>query len=96
MTKVSLSVVLPVRNEAENLPAALASVVWADQIVVVDSGSEDGTQEIARAAGAEVVEFRYPGHGPKKKAWALSNLEFRNEWVLLLDADERITPDLRT
>jgi len=95
MSTVSLTVVLPVRNEAENLPAALASVEWADQIVVVDSGSQDATQEVARAAGAEVVEFHYRGHGPKKKAWALSNIEFRNEWVLLLDADERITPELR-
>src|SRR5215218_3161815 len=54
MSTGSLTVVLPVRNEAENLPAALASVEWADQIVVVDSGSQDATQEVARAAGAEV------------------------------------------
>jgi glycosyltransferase involved in cell wall biosynthesis len=62
---------------------------------VVDSHSEDRTAEIARAAGAEVVQFDYPGHGPKKKAWALRNLDLGNDWVLLLDGDERVTSDLR-
>jgi glycosyltransferase involved in cell wall biosynthesis len=91
----ALSVVLPVKDEERNLPAALASVDWADQVVVVDSHSTDRTEEIARAAGAEVVQFDYPGQGPKKKRWALANLDLRNEWLLLLDGDERITPELR-
>jgi len=92
---VSVTVVLPVLNEEENLPGALASVAWADQVVVVDSGSTDRTVELARDAGADVVRFNYPGHGPKKKNWALDHLRFRNEWVLLLDADERVIPQLR-
>lgn len=95
MSKAPLTVVLPVRNEEQNLPDALRSVEWADQIVVVDSGSTDRTEEIARAAGAEVVQFRYVPGGPKKKSWALSSLELRNEWLLLLDADERVPPELR-
>ncbi len=92
---VPLTVVLPVKNEERNLGEALASVRWADQVVVVDSHSTDRTAEIARGAGAEVVQFDYPGHGQKKKAWALEHLDFRHEWVLLLDADERVTPALR-
>jgi glycosyltransferase involved in cell wall biosynthesis len=95
MTSVPVTVVLPVLNEEVNLPGALASVAWADQVVVVDSGSTDRTVELARDVGAEVARFDYPGHGPKKKNWALEHLQFRNDWVLLLDADERVTPQLR-
>lgn len=93
--KAPLTVILPVRNEEENLPAALASVDWADRVIVIDSHSTDRTVEIADSAGAEVVQFDYPGRGPKKKAWALRNLEPDNDWAFLLDADERVTPALR-
>jgi len=94
--KVALTVLLPVLNEEVNLPAALASVAWADQVIVVDSDSGDRTAAIAAAAGAQVVQFAYAGSGPKKKAWALANAPFRNEWVLILDADERVTDELRS
>ena len=90
-----LSVVLPVLNEEANLPAALASVGFADEVFVVDSGSTDRTREVAEAAGAKVVEFRHDPAGPKKKAWSLRNLPFSHEWVLYLDGDERITPELQ-
>jgi glycosyltransferase involved in cell wall biosynthesis len=90
-----LTVILPVRNEEENLPDALASVAWADQVIVVDSHSSDRTAELARAAGAEVVQFAHVQGGPKKKAWALANLAPRNPWILLLDADERVPDGLR-
>ena len=93
--RLPVSVVFPVLNEEENLPEALASVAWADEVVVVDSHSTDRTAELARAAGARVVEFDYRPGGPKKKAWALENLDLRHEWVLLLDGDERVTPELR-
>lgn len=93
--KTQLTVLLPVLNEETNLPAALESVAWADQVIVVDSGSSDRTAAIAAAAGAEVVQFHYGGSGPKKKAWALANAPFRNEWALFLDADERVTDELR-
>ena len=95
MTKVPVTVVVPARNEEENLPAALASVGWAERVVVVDSGSTDRTEELARGAGAEVVEFHYLPGGPKKKSWALQELDFRTDWVLLLDADERVRAALR-
>lgn len=94
-TPVPVSVVVPVLNEARNLPAALASVSWAGQVIVVDSHSTDGTAEVARRLGAEVVPFHFDGRGPRKKNWALATLPFRYEWVLLLDADERVTPALR-
>ncbi len=94
MPPVPVTVVLPVLNEARNLPAALRSVSWAGQVIVVDSHSTDGTAELARRLGAEVVSFHYPGRGPRKKNWVLATLSFRYEWVLLLDADERVTPRL--
>jgi glycosyltransferase involved in cell wall biosynthesis len=93
--RVPLTVVICARNEEENLPAALASVRWAEAVVVVDSRSPDRTAAIALDAGAEVVQFDYRGHGPKKQQWALDNLDFRTDWVLFLAADERVPPELR-
>jgi glycosyltransferase involved in cell wall biosynthesis len=90
-----VTVILPVKNEEENLPDALASVDWADEVIVVDSHSSDRTAELAREAGANVVQFDHVPGGPKKKSWALSNLAPRNDWLLLLDADERVPPGLR-
>ena len=90
-----LSVVFPVLNEEANLPDALESVAWADEVFVVDSGSTDRTVEIAQAAGAKVVRFEYVPGGPKKKGWSLRNLPFTHEWALYLDGDERVTPELR-
>jgi glycosyltransferase involved in cell wall biosynthesis len=89
-----VSVVLPVRDEEDNLAAALASVAPADEVVVVDSHSRDRTAAIAEEAGARVVQFDFRPGGPKKKSWALQTLELRNPWVLLLDADERVPPAL--
>lgn len=91
--KVPVSILIPIRNEAENLPRALASVAWADEIFVVDSGSTDGSIDIARRAGATVVQFHFNGVWPKKKNWALDSLPFRNEWVFILDADEVLPPE---
>lgn len=93
--RAPLTVLLPVLNEERNLAAALRSVQWADELVVVDSHSTDGTAAIAEANGASVIQFSYDGSGPKKKGWALQNLSLRNEWVLILDADERVTDKLR-
>jgi glycosyltransferase involved in cell wall biosynthesis len=87
-SRVAVSVLMPVKNEAANLPRALASVQWADEIFVVDSQSTDGSIEIAERQGAKVVQFHFNGTWPKKKNWALENLPFKNEWVLVLDADE--------
>jgi glycosyltransferase involved in cell wall biosynthesis len=86
--KVPVSILIPIKNEAGNLPRCLASVAWADEIFVVDSQSTDGSQRVAEERGATVVQFQFNGTWPKKKNWALENLPFRNDWVFILDADE--------
>jgi glycosyltransferase involved in cell wall biosynthesis len=93
-TKVPVSVLVPTRNEAANIEECLRSAAFADEVVVVDSLSTDGTAEIAERLGARVVPFRWDGRYPKKKNWALEHAGFRNEWVLILDADERVTAPL--
>lgn len=90
--KVPVSVLVPVRNEAANLPRCLASVAWAAELWVVDSQSTDATAEIAARHGARVVQFEFNGTWPKKKNWALENLPFAHEWVFILDADEVLPP----
>lgn len=92
-TKIPVSVLIPAKNEEANLPACLESVALADEVFVVDSQSSDRSVEIAQGYGAEVVQFYFNGRWPKKKNWALENLPFRNEWVLIVDCDERITPE---
>ena len=87
---VPVSVIVPMKNEAANLPRCLGSVDWANEIFAVDSRSIDGSVEIAQAHGARVVQFDFNGTWPKKKNWALDNLPFANEWVLILDADEAL------
>ena len=90
---VPVSVIIPGRQEAANLPRCLDCVKWADEIFVVDSQSTDATAEIAAAQGATVVQFQFNGTWPKKKNWALENLPFRNAWVFILDADEVLPPE---
>jgi glycosyltransferase involved in cell wall biosynthesis len=89
-----ISILVPAKNEAANLRACLDSCRFADDIVVVDSNSTDGTQEIAQQFGARVINFAWNGEFPKKKNWALRNVTWKHEWVFILDADERITPRL--
>ncbi len=90
MTK--LSIVVVTKNEAHNIGACLASVAFADEKIVFDSGSTDGTPQIAMSYGAEVtITPDWPGDGPQKnRALAIA----KGEWVLCLDADERVTPEL--
>ena len=92
--KVPVSVLIPAKDEEQNLPACLASLERAAEVFVVDSKSCDRSVEIATAAGAKVVQFEFNGHWPKKKNWALDNLPFSHDWVLIVDCDERITPEL--
>ena len=93
MSKVPVSIIIPIKNEAGNLPRCLASVAWADEVFVVDSQSTDGSQQIASETGAHVVQFQFNGTWPKKKNWALENLPFKHEWIFILDADEVLPPE---
>ena len=92
--RAPVSALIPTRNEESNIEKYLASVAWADEIVVVDSASSDRTVELALSLGATVVPFSWDGTGPRKRNWALANYPWRNQWVLLLDADEEVTPEL--
>lgn len=89
---VRLSAVLITRNEEANLPDCLASLAGlADEILVLDSNSSDGTVRIAQAAGARVQRHAFEGYGPaKQRALEMAT----GEWVLSVDADERVTPAL--
>ncbi|MEC8320846.1 MAG: glycosyltransferase family 2 protein, partial [Planctomycetota bacterium] len=91
-----LDVLIITRNEESNLPHCLAALQgWTRRIYVVDSGSTDRTREIAREMGAEFVHHDWPGYAAQKN-WALENLDFSAPWTLIVDADEVITPALRT
>jgi glycosyltransferase involved in cell wall biosynthesis len=93
-TTLPVSVIVPAKNESRNLRRCLQSLRNAGEIYVVDSQSTDDTVEIARLFGAKVVQFQYEGGWPKKRQWALDSLPLRHAWVLLLDADECLTPEL--
>ena len=88
MAPVPVSILVPIRDEAANLPRCLASVTWADEVFVVDSQSTDCSKRIAEKHGAKVAQFHFNGTWPKKKNWALENLPFKHEWIFILDADE--------
>ncbi len=86
--KIEISLLVPCKNEEGNIERCLNSVPWVDETFVVDSQSTDRTVELAEGLGAKVIQFHHKGGWPKKKNWALDNLSFSNEWVLILDADE--------
>ena len=92
---VPLTFMVLTYNEERNLAACLGSVAgWADEILVVDSGSTDRTLEIARHHGARVVSHPFSSHA-EQWGWALDSVPLANEWVLALDADQRVTEELR-
>jgi len=91
---IPVSVVIAARNEAKNLPRCLQALRDAGEIYVIDSQSSDDTVEIARSLGAKVVQFHYQGGWPKKRQWAMETLPLAYDWILLLDADEVLTPEL--
>jgi glycosyltransferase involved in cell wall biosynthesis len=87
-----LSAYILAYNEAEKIADAISSVLWADEILVVDSGSTDGTAEIAQSLGARVVQIPFDGFGAlRNRAIA----ECRHEWIFSLDSDERCTTEAR-
>ena len=91
-TPDSLTVVIAAKNEERNITECIASASFADEVLVLDSRSTDSTVRLAQAAGARVVETDWPGYGPQvARGFSLA----ASEWVLSLDADERISPALR-
>src|SRR5690606_12860985 len=90
-TGAPLSAVIITRNAAHLLPACLESLGFADEIVVVDSGSADETQAIAAAHGARVIQCDWRGFGRQKQ---VAVDQAKNDWVLCIDADERVSPEL--
>ena len=89
-----VSVIVPVRNEACNLPRCLDALAAVGEIYVIDSQSTDDTVAIAQSHGAKVVQFHYAGGWPKKRQWAMDTLPLAYDWTLLLDADEVLTSEL--
>lgn len=95
MALYSLAVAILTLNEKNDLPACIESLRNLEcPIFVVDSNSIDGTQEIAKKMGATVLTFTWNGRYPKKKQWTLDQLRNEFDWIMLLDADERVSTEL--
>jgi glycosyltransferase involved in cell wall biosynthesis len=92
-SKVPISVVLIALNEEQNIARALSSVQWAEDIVVYDSGSQDGTVSLAKKMGAKVIEGPWLGFGPSKRKAVESA---QHDWILSLDCDEEVSEDLQS
>jgi len=93
---MNISAVVFTKNEEQNIRECIKSLSDFGEIVVVDSSSQDSTTEIALELGAKVVDFQWSGTYPKKKQWTLENIHFENDWILFVDADERVSTELAT
>lgn len=91
--KAPVSVMIFTLNEETHLPSCLAALDWADDVIVVDSFSTDRTEAICGEHGARFFQNRFEGFGTQRN-WALDNTQPRHPWILILDADERVTPEL--
>lgn len=98
--QLNVSVLVLTKNEQADLPGCLKSVPWCDDIHVFDSGSTDGTVALAESMGAKVTQRTYANSAPfggdeaAHRTWGMRNIQFKHDWVLMLDADERSTPEL--
>lgn len=87
------SVLVFTLQEEIHLPSCLTSLGWCDDVILVDSYSTDGTLEVARRAGARIFQHEFTGFGDQRN-WALENTQPKHEWVLILDADERVPAEM--
>lgn len=94
MNRPLVEIMIPTLNEAVHIHKAVENARKMGPVFVLDSHSTDGTQDLARAAGATVVEHTFVNYSSQKN-WGLDNLPWRGEWIMILDADERVTPSLR-
>lgn len=92
--KLPVSAIVAARNEEKNLPMCLEALRDVGEVYVIDSQSTDATPEIARSFGAKLLQFHYQGGWPKKRQWAMETLPLAYDWILLVDADEGLTPEL--
>jgi glycosyltransferase involved in cell wall biosynthesis len=93
--RAPISAVVLTYNEQANLDSCLASLAeWSGEMFVVDSGSTDGTRSIAERHGARIVEHNFETHA-RQWHWALNHLPLKHEWVIAVDADQRVTPELQ-
>lgn len=88
-SKIPLTVIVSTKNEERAIERCLASLTDFDEVLVVDSMSSDDTARLARDRGLRVINFEWNGFYPKKKQWCLDNIQFKNQWLLFIDADER-------
>lgn len=91
---IPVTVIVMTRNEAANIADCLDCLYSFAQVLVIDSDSTDGTAAIAAGMGATIIPFTWNGRYPKKKQWSLSHAAIRHDWVLFVDADERVSPEL--
>lgn len=92
MVSNQVSIVILTKNEAEYIGRCVRSVCWADEVLVIDSGSTDGTREIAASLGATVYEQEWLGYsGQRNRGIELA----KHDWIMMIDADEIVTPELR-
>ena len=92
MDKIPVSVLIMTKNEENNIRCCLESVKLADEVVIVDSDSTDKTLDIAREYTDRVIQYCWDGKNPKKR-WSVDTPDFKYDWVCMIDADERATPD---
>lgn len=94
MDKLPISVFIIAKNEADRIPVTIRSVrEWVDEVIVIDSGSEDDTVAVSEALGARVIFNAWRGYGPQK---LFGEALCRQDWILNIDADEEVSPELRT
>ena len=92
--KLPISAVVFTKNEALNIAQCLQSLSMFDEIFVIDSCSDDNTKAISAEMGAKITDFVWDGRYPKKRQWSLENVNYKNSWILFVDADERMTDEL--
>lgn len=91
---IKVSVLITTFNEADNLPRCLAALQNFDEVIVIDSASEDGTVDVAHSLGVHVENFNWNGKYPKKRQWCLDNLDIKHDFIFFVDGDEEVTPSL--